>query len=438
MSLPFQNTPTSPETRSPIQPTEDQRSLRIALIGVTGFATVHLEMIRDGQNRGLAQLAAATIINPDEAPETFKELSESGVQIFQDYREMLKAMCGKIDLCFIPTGIHLHAPMTIAALEAGAHVFVEKPAAATVQEVDAMQAAAKQAERFVAVGYQHMYAQETFAIKQAILSGRIGRLRSIKCLGLWPRPQSYYERNNWAGRLRLRDQWLLDSPFNNALSHQLNLMCFLAGETLETSAQVVEIEAELYRARDIESPDTASLRGLTPNGASVYFFGTHCSRYKQDPIIHIIGERGRIEWDFAETRIMPDGGPTETITNQPIPEVRMNMMDTLASLCAGRNAFICDLSIARAQTLMTNGAHESAPVLPIPTEFIEHEESEGEHWRIVRDIEALLQQCFDREKLLSQTDCPWGRPSEKVELSNYDQFPQHVELDAPSEAATAK
>jgi hypothetical protein len=56
----------------------------------------------------------------------------------------------------VPTGIHHHAPMTLDALDAGCHVLLEKPAAATVDEVRQMRAASQAADRMVAIGYQHM------------------------------------------------------------------------------------------------------------------------------------------------------------------------------------------------------------------------------------------------------------------------------------------
>ena len=53
---------------------------------------------------------------------------------------MLSEFGGKLDLCFIPTGIDLHAPMAIEAMRAGANAFIEKPAAAVIEDIAAMQA----------------------------------------------------------------------------------------------------------------------------------------------------------------------------------------------------------------------------------------------------------------------------------------------------------
>ncbi len=104
--------------------------IRAAIIGVSGYgATIYSDLMRE-KNNGLLEITAATIINQNEEKAKCDELKAMGCRLYTDYREMLGNE--KLDICFIPTGIHLHAPMTVAALEAGVNVVVEKPAAATV------------------------------------------------------------------------------------------------------------------------------------------------------------------------------------------------------------------------------------------------------------------------------------------------------------------
>src|SRR5690349_7475539 len=101
-----------------------------ALIGVAGFGRMHCADLLRLHERGEVQIAAATVRDESKAPERVEALRAAGATIFGDHREMLDKLRGQIDLCFIPTGIHLHEPMTLDALAAGANVFVEKPAAA--------------------------------------------------------------------------------------------------------------------------------------------------------------------------------------------------------------------------------------------------------------------------------------------------------------------
>ncbi len=111
---------------------------------------------------------------------------------------MLREFRGRIDLCLIPTGIHWHARMTIAALEAGANVLVEKPLAGSSAEVAAVRAAEQRAGRFVAVGCQDFYEPGTTWLQAEVRRGAIGAIQSVRMLGLWPRDRAYFARNNWA------------------------------------------------------------------------------------------------------------------------------------------------------------------------------------------------------------------------------------------------
>src|SRR5690606_22451247 len=108
---------------------------RVALIGVSGYGRIHLQLAREGRDRGELVIVAAAVINAAEESENVAELFAHGCAIYGDYREMLRRHAGQIDLCLIPTGIHLHARMTVDALRAGANVLVEKPLASSMDDV---------------------------------------------------------------------------------------------------------------------------------------------------------------------------------------------------------------------------------------------------------------------------------------------------------------
>ncbi len=112
-----------------------------SLIGVSGFGATHYNDLLRQMERGTLRLLAATVINQEEEAEKCARLQALGVTLFTDYQAMSAQFQGQIDLCFIPTSLHLHAPMAMAAMRAGANAFIEKPAAATIQDVRAMQSA---------------------------------------------------------------------------------------------------------------------------------------------------------------------------------------------------------------------------------------------------------------------------------------------------------
>jgi predicted dehydrogenase len=342
---------------------------------------------------------------------------------------MFEAWRGRLDLCLIPTGIHLHAPMTVAALQAGANVFVEKPAAGAIQDVRTMQAAARKANRFVAVGYQRMYDPFTLALKAAILGGEIGRLRCIKVWGLWPRLDSYYARNPWAGRLRVAGAWTLDSPFNNALAHHLMLICFLAGRELHACAQVQDVEAELYRGHDIESADTACMRIGTPEGVRLYFFASHCSTEDEDrgPEITVVGEEGRIEWtqsEGVERAILKrrDGPARELRSMDHEDDIRSLIMHKLRQRLEGQQPFLCTIDLALTQTLCANAAHESSAVHTVPSTSISRLPFRGSVKTVIAGVdEAVLRGC-EQEQLFSEQGVPWARPGTVFSVAGYQRF----------------
>src|SRR5262245_48607252 len=164
-----------------------------AIIGISSYARHHLLIALEQMLRGRLQLVAATVVNQAEEAFFCRRLRELGCEIYADADDMWTQCNGRIDLCFVPTGIHLHAPMTIRALQAGASVLVEKPLATSIADANAIMRLEQESGRFVAVGFQDLYADSTWAIKQHLLDGVIGRVKSVVFAGLWPRPVAYYQ-----------------------------------------------------------------------------------------------------------------------------------------------------------------------------------------------------------------------------------------------------
>jgi predicted dehydrogenase len=403
--------------------------IRTAIIGVSGFGNVHYNDLILYQEKGLLEISAATIINQEEEAAKCAKLRSLGCKIYTDYIQMLYDFRGKIDICFIPTGIPLHKPMTIAAMESGANVFVEKPLAATVQEVNDMKKVQISSGKFAAVGYQTMYTPENMQIKKTICSGKIGRIKSIKCCALWPRTESYYSRNGWAGKLKIKgDIWVLDSPFNNALAHQLNQICFYAGKEIAKSAEIKSIQAELYRGNKIESTDTACMRIITRNDIPLYFILTHACETAFGPEMVITGEKGEIKWNMKKT-LITISGKTEEIICQDWIQMRECVMTSLISKVQDEKTFICDLDIAGTQTLCANGAHESSEMIHqidsslLYSKTVKEGIAETESTQhVIKGIDSIVFESFEKEKLFSELNVPWAVKGKVFPLENYNFF----------------
>ena len=410
------------------------RTTTACLIGVSGFANTHYTNLLRQVDRNQIRFLGATIINQHEEAEKCAHLRNMGCEIFSDYRDMIARFGGESDLCFIPTGIAQHAPMTIDALRAGTNVFVEKPAAATIQDVRAMQACERETGRFVAVGFQTIYARETLLMKRAILNGEIGEVQSIKCRGLWPRSASYYARNAWAGRLGDNSEWILDSPFNNAVAHQLNMLCFLAGTELTRPAQLRSVEAELYRIHDIESADTACLRVITETNLPLYFYATHSSATLAHPDILVRGSKGSIRWNFHHsTCIERADGLREKLLCESGEELRDSMVSQVCARVTNPDKFICDLDIAGTHTLCVNGAHESSRIHIVDKQFVDRIPEKDDLRSVLRGIEEVTEQALEQEKLYSELRIPWSQPATVVPMRNYSFFPRCSVASGPTD-----
>lgn len=397
-------------------------TINVALIGVTGFAVVHYRDVMNWREQGRVRIVAATVVNQEEEKEKCDFLREIGCEIFDDYNGMLADWDHEIDLCIIPTGIHLHKVMTLAALEAGCNVLLEKPAAATIQEVDAMIAAAEAAGKFVAVGYQHMYTPEVAAIKKAVRSGLIGEVECIKCVGLWPRTSDYYVRNNWAGRLSLESGWVLDAPFNNAFAHWLNLLCFLAGSEEQMSVVPRSIRAELYRTRLIESADTACLQIDTECGIPLYLWVTHSCPDSADPVLELRGTKGSLVWNSTQVILRTAEHDSIFVRTTTSDECRKLMYQAILSKVEGGDSFICDLEIARNQTLCANGAFESSSIHQIPSRHLTTTGNGEGQATSIDEIADLCKKAFATEKLWSEMAVPWALEPSTVDLEHYTEF----------------
>src|SRR6266498_881452 len=85
----------------------------------------------------------------------------------------------EIDVIYNPLPNHLHAEWTIKAVEAGKHVLCEKPLALSVEEVDAIRAAARIHGRVVAEAFMYRHHPQTLKVREIIKSGSLGTLKLI-------------------------------------------------------------------------------------------------------------------------------------------------------------------------------------------------------------------------------------------------------------------
>ena len=387
---------------------------RVALIGVSGYGRIYLELAQAAQSRGEMRLVAAVIINAQEESAIEAHLRQTGTRIYRDYAEMFCAESGQLDLCLIPTGIPWHARMTIAALHAGCHVLVEKPLAGSLSEVVAIRAAEQNTRRFVAVGFQDLYSPVNRWLKQQLCTGAIGRLHTVRFLGLWPRPTTYFTRNAWAGRLHAQGIPVLDSPLNNAFAHFVNLCLYFAGTELDTGATVQIESAELLRANAIESFDTSVVKARSASGISFWFGASHTCREIREPEIYLEGTGGRVEWKHEQSCTLFRVNQQSEV--RPLPDItanRQSMFKAALNKVHLPDTVVCTTALAEGHTAFVEAVHAAAPVQTVPASLI--------RWEIlpnivaavpvVQGLEEAITRAFANQTLLKQNGFTLAAPS---------------------------
>jgi len=148
--------------------------VNFAVIGLNGRAYAHLSALKanqahsriayvcDVESNILAKYAGATEKNLGYAPKTEK-----------DFRKILANK--DVDAITIATPDHWHAPMAIAGVQAGKHVYVEKPCSHNPAEGAMLVAAQKKTGKLVQQGSQQRSSPHTMEIVEKIHGGSIGR-----------------------------------------------------------------------------------------------------------------------------------------------------------------------------------------------------------------------------------------------------------------------
>ncbi len=395
---------------------------RVAVVGMGGFAADHRSWARELDGKGAVRQVAQVAPPFDHRPfaADIAALRQRGVAVYNSLRQMLAAQRHEIDLVTIPTGIHLHRPMTVACLEAGCNVLVEKPASGSIQDTDAMVRTAGQSGLQVTVGYQHLYRDDVARLKEWICAGRFGAVRRVKAFGSWPRSLEYYGRNEWAGHFGVGDRWVLDAPHQNAMAHAVNLMCYLGCERPRQSLTPESIRAELYRCNAIHSADSVSLRMQSVEGAEVLFAASHCTDELLDTVFVLEAEKATITLEYeGGGAIEWSGGGREPL---PVPEAAVtDVLEKAAALAiGGLDLPPCPLAVARAQTLCTCGSFESSAVHALPG----HQLREGTV--VFPGMKEAVLQAFAEAALFSELSLPWARAGDEVDLRGYGYYPAHL------------
>jgi UDP-N-acetyl-2-amino-2-deoxyglucuronate dehydrogenase len=143
------------------------------MLGAGLMARSHLEAIRALEGR--ARLVAVADVN---AEARARAAAEFGIE--RQYSDALVAAReADADAVIICIPNHLHAPVTLAALESGKHVLVEKPMALSLADAAAMVAAAERVGRALMCGLSLRFASSIRQVKALVAGGAVGTPRRV-------------------------------------------------------------------------------------------------------------------------------------------------------------------------------------------------------------------------------------------------------------------
>jgi predicted dehydrogenase len=178
---------TMPSIASCLSPVQDR--LGVALVGLGNYSTSMLgPALKETANCYLSGVVTGT---PDKATKWAKEynLNQQNIYNYNNYDEIVDNP--DINIIYVVLPNSMHAEYTIRALEAGKHVICEKPMAMNAEEARQMIAAAKKANRKLAIGYRMHYDPYFIEAKRLGQEEVFGPVNYMECaLGYSSTPQA--------------------------------------------------------------------------------------------------------------------------------------------------------------------------------------------------------------------------------------------------------
>jgi predicted dehydrogenase len=383
-----------------------QKPVALASVGVSGYAGVLIDCFQPLVDAGRARWVAVSTRDRQRDAVRCDSLEAGGAVIYDNWREMIDRCHQEIDLLVLPTAIQVHREMAEYALSRGLRVFLEKPLAPTLADAERILAASRSGGGGLVIGYQDMYLESTWAIKEALVAGDIGEILSMRGLALWPRNTAYYTRNSWAGKLRDGTAWVLDSPVNNAMAHFLNLLLFWAGEEVDGSATPHSVDGLLLRGNPIESFDTASFRIQTGRGFPIDFHCSHACEENFGPEILIEGTRGQVRWLHEREAVVEGHGVRRVLPLPNSTETRRKALSSVIDWVNGQDIRCSTATQSICHTRLVALLHESREIHSVDHECVRTTGGQT----VITGIDARLRECFRDglilEDRLAMACCP--------------------------------
>jgi predicted dehydrogenase len=275
------------------------KTYRAVLAGTGSIADAHVRAVEATQGR--VTLVGAMDIDAGRLRTFATRHNLPGV--FTDYATMLQD--SRPELVIVATPPATHAAMSIAAMEAGAWVWCEKPLCGSLADFDTIAAAEDRTGRFTACVFQMRFASSTAHLRALAASGQLGRPLVAVCNTLWYRVASYYAvpwRGTWESEF--------GGPTMGLGIHAMDHLLHLLGDWSEVRA----VATTLDRAIQVEDVSAAI---VTFANRAVATITNSALSPRQETNIRLDYQRATVElthlysYTRENWRFTPTSGPHE-------------------------------------------------------------------------------------------------------------------------------
>jgi UDP-N-acetyl-2-amino-2-deoxyglucuronate dehydrogenase len=262
------------------------KKIRMAIIGCGKIAHVHAKVLRQIDE---CTLVAAQSRNAERA-KIFATQYE--VNAYADVEKMVRKE--KVDAVIVCTPHPEHKNPAVDALNAGAHVLVEKPLAISLADCDEMINTAIEVKKKLGLISQRRFSPSSQRMKRAIMDGKIGHPALATVLMLGWRSEQYYKSDPWRGTWKGEGGGILV----NQAPHQLDLIQWFMNDDI----------AELYGVCNninhpyIEVEDTAVAILKFKKGGIANIVVSNSQKPGIYAKVHVHGDNG------ASVGVQTDGG----------------------------------------------------------------------------------------------------------------------------------
>lgn len=370
----------------------------VAVVGIHGFGGHHLTELASLAEEGIARVVA--VADP-RGPDGVAHVPDD-VVCHPDLATLLQH--GVPDVVVLATPIHTHAPLAIAALEAGADVLLEKPTTASLAELAELVAVADRTGRAVQVGFQSFGSDAFAAIEDIVGAGTIGEVTGIGGVGTWLRTRAYYARSRWAGRRTLDGVPVVDGVTTNPLAHAVASALKIAGA--ERAEDVDDVQVELFHAHDIEADDTSAVRVRTTSGITVALGLTLCAPQAGDATVVVHGSAGSVRFLYTQD-VLEVTDSTGATTTQRVG--RTSVLRNLIEHVQDRSVPLLAPAERTGAFMRVLEAVRTAPdPSQVPSEHVTWIGEGPDAHPVIDDVEDWCARVCSELRLFSELGAPWA------------------------------